>query len=453
MKIRLPTGLLAPLLALPLALPLASQAQAPADTTHHGGLPTVDGSNGRCLPSPIVGPYPVSEWDGSPVIGLPSEGTDYPLQKALGLAKSRFKVYGWASIGGNLSTSHDSNAPTAYNLVPNRVVLDQVIIRLERQPNTVQTDHADWGFLVDNIYGIDYRYTIAKGIFSDQLLKKNNLYGYDPTQVYALLYLPKIAQGMLLKVGRFISPADIEAQWAPDNYLYSHSLMFAVDPYTFSGAQATIRFSPYWQIELGVHGGNDVALWSNSAHLNGLAMFRWVSRNNNNSVYAGINSVGSGQYSNNHDNLQMAVATWGHRFNGTVHMMTEGYYLWQFNSLVGGTVIDGPGQRFYENTGAGAFTPGLAHAVGAVNYFQVLLGAKDYLSIRNDLLMDPQGNRTSYATSYSSHTIGLVHSFNSLLRIRPEVRYERAYAAGATPYNNGLKRDQFQVAADVVIRF
>jgi len=444
---------------LPLVLlsisPLLALAQQPAPAATPV-VPTVDGSNGRCLPSPIASPpFPGSEWDGAPVIGISAEAPDYPLYKALGLAgrKSRFKIYGWASIGGNFSSSHDSNAPTAYNLVPNQVVLDQVVLRVERQPNTVQTEHADWGFLVDNIYGTDYRYTLAKGIFSDQLLRRNNLYGYDPTQVYGLLYFPKVAEGLLLKVGRFISPADIEAQWPTDNYLYSHSLMFTVDPYTFTGAQVTVRLSPYWQLELGAHGGNDVAPWSESAHLNGLAMFRWVSRNNNNSVYAGLNALGTGRYANNHDNLQMAVATWGHRFSATVHTMTEAYYIWQYDALVGGTVIDGPPRRFYQNTGPGLLTPGRSEAVGAVNYFQVQLSGHDYLSVRNDLLVDPQGNRTGYATTYSSHTIGVVHNFNALFRLRPEVRYERAYAAGVTPYDNGLKQDQFTAAMDLIVRF
>jgi len=31
---------------------------------------------------------------------------------------------------------------------------------------------------------------------------------------------------------------------------------------------------------------------------------------------------------------------------------------------------------------------------------------------------------------YTSHTIGFVHHFTDLIRIRPEVRYERAYADG-----------------------
>ena len=114
----------------------------------------------RVLPSPIASPpFPGSEWDGAPIIGLPNDETVYPLQKLLGLTKnkSRIRIYGWVDVGGNLSSSKNSNAPTSYDLQPNTVQLDQVVLRVEREPNTVQTDHVDWGFLVDNIYGADYR--------------------------------------------------------------------------------------------------------------------------------------------------------------------------------------------------------------------------------------------------------------------------------------------------------
>lgn len=410
----------------------------------------------RVLPSPLQSPpFPGSEWDGAPIIGMPNSEIYYPVEKLLGLAKakSRLRIYGWADVGGNISSSKNSNAPTAYDLVPNAVELDQVILRIERPANTVQKTQMDWGFLVDNIYGIDYRYTIAKGIFSDQLLKHNRLYGYDPAQVYFLLYLPGVAEGMLVKAGRFISPSDIEAQWAPDNYLYSHSLMFTVDPYTFTGVMATIRLSKYCQFEIGAHGGNDVAPWNNSSNLNGMAMVRWVSKNNNNSLYGGTTSLGSGYYTNQHDNLQMVVATWGHKFSEKVHMMTELYYMWQRNAPVGGTVIDGPPEQYFLNTGMGAVVPGVSSAVGFVNFFQVLLSAKSYLSIRNDFLNDPQGNRTGFATAYTSHTIGFAHHFNSTITMRPEIRYETAYGNGITPYDNGTKKDQYSVAGDVVIRF
>lgn len=407
----------------------------------------------RSLPSPIDSPpFPGSEWIG-PVIGTSTEAPLYPLQKALGLTKGHLRIYGWIDASANISSSKHSNAPAAYDISPNTVSLDQAIIKIEKQPNTVQTDHFDYGFLFTSIFGTNYRYTTSKGYFSDQLLKHNNRYGYDPAEIYGLLYFPKVADGLVLKIGRFISPADIEAQWAPDNYLYTHSLMFTVDPYTFTGVHATLKLGSHWHLYGGVHTGNDMAPWSNSASINGLLMARWVSDDNNNSLYGGINSLGAGKYKNNHDNLQMAVATWGHRFSGSVHMMTEVYYMWQKDALTGGSVIDGPPKDFYTGVGPGNLIPGTAKAVGAVNYFQIKFSAKDYLSIRNGYLNDPQANRTGYATKYSDHTIGFVHHFNSLLMVRPEIRYERAYADGVLPYDNGLKKDQYSAAMDVIMRF
>ncbi len=72
-------------------------------------------------------------------------------------------MYGWVDVGGNLSSSKDSNVPLTYNIVPNSAQLDQAILRFERVPDTVQTDDMDWGFRFTNLYGIDYRYTTAKG--------------------------------------------------------------------------------------------------------------------------------------------------------------------------------------------------------------------------------------------------------------------------------------------------
>ncbi len=408
----------------------------------------------RSLPSPLPSlPFPVSDWDGAPLIGIDATAPNYPLQKALGFTKSKVKIYGWVDVGGDISSSKHSNAPTSYDIIPNSVLLDQIGLKFDKQPNTIQTDHFDYGFLVTTIFGTDYRYTTGKGYFSNQLLQHNNKYGVDPAEVYGLLYFPKVADGLLLKVGRFISPADIEAQWATDNYLYTHSLMFTVDPYTFTGAQATIKLGSHWQLEAGIHGGNDVAVWSKAASVNGLLMARWVSNDNNDSFYGGINALGAGNYKGNHDDLQMGVLTWGHKFNETFHMMTEVYYIWQHNALVGGTVIEGPPQPFYTNVGAGSLIPGTASAIGAVNYFQVKLSGHDYISIRNGFLSDPQGNRTGYVTSYSDHTIGFVHHFNNYIRIRPEIRYERAYANGITPYDNGTKKDQYSAAMDLIVRF
>lgn len=83
------------------------------------------------------------------------------------LEKAKIKVYGWVNPGGTASTSKNSNVPESYAIVPNRVEMDQAALRIERVPDTVQTDHLDGGFRLSTIYGIDYRYTTAQGWFSN----------------------------------------------------------------------------------------------------------------------------------------------------------------------------------------------------------------------------------------------------------------------------------------------
>ena len=80
--------------------------------------------------------------------------------------------------------------------------------------STVQMDHIDWGFRVSTMYGENYRYTTAYGIFSDQTFSGNHFAGYDMPMVYGEMYIPYVAQGFKFRLGRYIR-ADIEAQLAP----------------------------------------------------------------------------------------------------------------------------------------------------------------------------------------------------------------------------------------------
>ena len=198
----------------------------------------------RAPPAPFASPpFPFGEYIG-PAIGVPDTTADYPLMRALtgtsvgdflGLSKTR--IYGWADAGASFSTSNRSNFPLSYTIQPNQLVLNQLVIRAERAVDTVQQDHWDWGYRLSNVYGVDPRFTVAKGLASDPLLKRNQEYLYDPVEAYGQVYIPGVAEGMLVWVGRYISPTDIEAQLSPDNYLYSHSLMFTFDPYTFTGTR------------------------------------------------------------------------------------------------------------------------------------------------------------------------------------------------------------------------
>jgi len=410
----------------------------------------------RCaFPAPFDSIFPSTEYLG-PTIGVPNTDPIYPFTKNLWLSDPALKtndirIYGWINPAINLSSSRDSNFPAGLDIVPNSAQLQQMALRIQRTPDTVQRDHIDYGFCFTNLFGVDYRYTTAQGIFSQQLLEHNNLYGYDLPEAYGQIYYPGVAQGMVLTVGRFLSPADIESPLAPSNYLFTHSLMNTYDAYTLTGFNAAIKLNNQWTVLLGMHGGTDMAPWAEGAYPSGMAFVRWVSCSNNDSIWAGTTSFNGAKYKGHHDNLQQFNATWTHRFNPCFFTSTEAYYIYQTDARLGGTCNFGPVQSFGGGGGCGEIIPGYSAAFGAVNYLELKIFDKDFISLRTDYLDDPSGQRTSYKTQYMSYTFGLTHQLTPLLQIRPEMRYE--FAFDATPYNNGTHKSQTSFGMDAIIKF
>ncbi len=425
-----------------------------------------EGTLRRGLPAPLDPVFPSTEYVGiaSQIqIGIPDQDPMFPLEKAIYkacplLAEYRIKIYGWANPGVDYSTSRRANTPLSYFAVPNHIEMDQLVYRAERIPDTVQNEHMDWGFRTTWLYGIDYRWTNSEGWYpaSNELLKHNQLYGLDPVELYSLLYIPKVAQGMVLKFGRFISPPDIEAQLAPDNYLWTHSLMFDYDCYTQTGLLASIKLNESWMVQAGITAGADIAPWAKSAIPTASLLLRWQAHNNKDMLYGGCNSINNGQFRlyGEHDNLQQFNLTWFHRFNRRFHVATEGYFLYTFNALQGGTVNNGPPRNFDTLTGPGKIMPGFSDAAGIVSYWNYKVTDRDYISLRPiDYLLDPRGWRSGFPGYYSSWTIGWIHRFSDLLTFRPEIRYERALDNYSAPWNNGQRRYQFTIGADFIQRF
>lgn len=402
-------------------------------------------------------PFPGSDWVG-PTIGEPYSTPDFALMHAIDgtrlgnwLKDRRIFAYGWIDVGGNWSTSKHSNSPAGYDLVASNAGLNQAVFRIERPLDTAQTDHVDWGFRMTNLFGTDYRYGVAKGFLDSAALDRNKLYAYDCPELYGQAYVPTVAQGMTLTVGRYYSDPDIEGQLATSNYMHTHSQMLVVDPTTFFGAMAAVRLNPNWTIELGAHAGSDMAPWSDSASLNGHAMVRWVADDDNDSIWAGANSIGNGEFHDGHDNLQQLVGTWGHRFSEKVHTMTEAYYMWQFDALRGGTVSNGPVRNFGGGVGPGVEINGRSDVFGVVNFLAIQLSKQDCLTIRNGFVDDWQGQRTGVRNRYSDHAIGVSHNISDSVTVRPEISYEHAYENKA--FDLGTERGQLVFSVDLIVKF
>jgi hypothetical protein len=423
----------------------------------------------RALPAPLPSPpLPSGEWQGSPLVGVPYDTTNYPLMKAIYDANTpftdwikdgRIKAYGWVNASGNWSTAKNSNTPDSYWIVPNQIETDQFIFRLERQVDSVQTDHIDWGFRATALYGIDYRYMTAGGWYSEQLLKHNELYGWDTPEMYFDVYFPGVAEGMIIRTGRWIATPDIEAQFAPDNYMGSHSLLFTFDTYTQTGVMATIMLNKQWTVQMAINAGNDMAPWYKGAIPCGMFGVRWVSESNNDSIYAVLNQINDGNFRHffqydqdlGHDNFNYPVVTWQHKFSDVVLTKQEAYFMWQYGAELGGTPSAGPLKPFGGGGGDGTLLPGVSYAYGTVNYTVFTLSKTDFLTVRNEWWKDERGMRSGFPGNYTSHAIGWTHNFNEVLQMRPEIGYYRNWNEPA--FDLGTKQGIWIAGLDATLRF
>jgi Putative beta-barrel porin-2, OmpL-like. bbp2 len=426
-------------------------------------------------------PMPFTEWPygGATSIGVtrPS-AVDSPLMVAMAntelgkwMNDSHFQVYGWVNPGGNLSTSSvtpGGSFPAAYAYSPNTAQLDQVVVYFERVPDTVQTDHIDWGFRFSGIYGETYRYTTSYGIASYQLLGHNLTNGFDMPMMWGELYVPYVAEGMLIRLGRFISIPDIEAQLAPNNYMYSHSITYGYDNYTNHGLIATTALTKNWFLETGVVMGTDSAPWHwgqkvsnpfpnvifpDSTYLkdpgdkpSGTLALRWQSDSGYDTVYLTADGLNNGTWGYN--NLQWLGGTYYHKFNEQWHLSFETYTLSQrhvLNALdpANAAIIAANGFPFNPTQGFSFNAPNFAQcgntyapdctarmytALFYLNYSPTKL---DNISLRGEFYNDMNGQRTTVKTRYVSAGLGWQHWYSPQVEVRPEVVWYHSLDANA----------------------
>ncbi len=454
-----------------------------------------------------VPPMPFTEWPygGSTNLGVTRPSSvDSPLMAALGntstgqfLNDNRIQIYGWINAGGNLSsnTVRGGNAPAAYGYNPNTVQLDQAVVYFERLPDTVQKDHIDWGFRIAPIYGENYRYTTAYGLWSYQLLNQNKNNGYDIPMAYGEVFIPQILEGLNIRFGRFISVPDIEAQLAPNNYMYTHSLTYTFDNYTNTGVQATLATTKNWIVQLGLSVGSDTLPWNAGARLPNFlpgnplypgATFlkdpgavpsvttgvRYTTDSGNDSIYVVADAINGGQWGYN--NLQWYGVTAYHKFNEQWHISFETYNLHQsgvanINNPVVQGIIAGGGTPFSPQFipfnapgGAQCASTTALTCNASVQTFLAYLNYKatplDNISYRAEFYDDKQGQRTGTKTRYVETGLGWQHWFSPQIEIRPEFTYYRSLDANAFNGNSNLgipasRNFALIGSADIIIHF
>ncbi|MBV8501873.1 MAG: outer membrane beta-barrel protein [Paucibacter sp.] len=464
-------------------------------------------------------PMPFTEWPygGTTSLGVTRPNSvDSPLMTALSntslgkwMGDNNLQFYGWVNVGANVSTSTTKpggNAPAAYLYTPNTVQLDQAVLYLDRFPDTVQKEHIDWGLRISAIYGVDYRYTTAYGLASDQLLKHNKVNGYDFPMLYGEIFIPQVAEGLMVRVGRYISLPDIEAQLAPNNYMYTHSMTYTFDNYTNTGIQTSLAVDKNWILQFGVSVGTEAM--PNHTHqkvdnpypnvpgsqpgqvgYNPLypdAKFkvdpgsmptftlcgRWNADDGKTDVNVCANGINKGTYGYN--NLQWYGLTAYHAFDEKWHIAWEAYHLFQTrvpNSL------NSDVQAIYSANGSpfssqfmpynapnlaicrdAAMLTCTAGATGTVAYLNYSPDALNNFSIRPELFWDPQGQRTGVAARFINLAVGWQHWFSPQIEVRPELAYYHSKGAPAFNGNSNAgiapnKSNQTILSGDLIFHF
>jgi len=452
-------------------------------------------------------PMPFTEWPygaATPIGVTRPNSVDSPLMTAIAntssgqwLEDNHIQIYGWVDPGFNISsnsTKPGGNAPMAYMYTPNTVQLDQSVIYIDRLPDTVQTDHIDWGMRLSGLYGENYRYTTAYGIASNQLLKDNHINGYDFPMEYGELYIPNVSEGLVLRAGRYISIPDIEAQLAPNNYMYSHSMTYSFDNYTNEGIVGSLSLTKNLMLQLGVVDGTETAIWNagkternpfpnplypdsrfkkdpgNQPSLVACARYTW--NNGNDDIYPCMDGINSGTWGYN--NLQWYGFTYYHKFNDQWHLSFETYDLHQrnvpnLNNPVAAAAVANGGTPFSPEF-MRANAPNAAQcknssdltctasAIGTVAYINYQVTPLDNISFRPEFYDDQEGQRTGVKTRYANFGVGWQHWLSPQIELRPEIDYDKSIDRDAFNGNSNrgiapTKNYTMLGAMDIVIHF
>jgi hypothetical protein len=404
--------------------------------------PPSDPAAGPPAPAPIVleapfAPLPPAPAPPSAPPPVPSPDRWFLMKALQGtwegavLDENRVTVSGWTEMSFTASSDRDSNLPMGFNYLANQFALQQNWLRVEHPVVTSGTTEPTFGFRSDTILpGTDYRFTVSRGLFSGQLTANDsqpNTYGIDPVQFYGEAYLPTVARGMDIKVGRMYCQYGAESIDAPPNALASHSYLFIYDPFTHTGAMTTTQLTPAWSVQLGVIMGPDVFI-DPAASPYSMFSVKWAPPGGRNSVlFSGL--LGSGRFneSRQFNNPNVLDVVFTHTFTTQLS--------YTLDALVG-----------YQTE-----VPeiGTARWFGMANYLTYRLTPRLATTTRLEFFDDIDGNRTGFKGLYTALTGGLNFQPRKALIFRPEVRYDYNNESAPFQGNHGL----FTATADVILRW
>jgi hypothetical protein len=346
------------------------------------------------------------------------------------LDSHRVQISGWTDMSFTASSLSGNLLPYGFNYRGNEFLLQQNWLRIDCPVNTTAAEPT-FGFRSDTMLpGTDYRFTLARGLFSGQLTASNgqpNLYGIDPIEFYVEGYFPTVCRGLDVKIGHFFTQFGTETNDAPSNALGSRSYTFVWDPFTQTGVLATLKLSDAWIAQVGLVLGSDVFI-DPAAEPTGIASIKWAPPDGRQSVLFSV-IVGSGRFNEQRNFHNPEI------FDFIYTRKIDSRLSYTFESLYGCT-------RDVPNIG-------FANWLGVLNYLTYEFTPKLSGTTRLEFFDDFQGQRTAFPGLYTALTAGVSIKLRRDVIFRPELRYD--YNGESAPFQNhhGL----FTATADLLLRW
>jgi hypothetical protein len=344
---------------------------------------------------------------------------------------NRLRLSGWTDVSFTASSDAHEQLPMGFNYLANDFLLQQNWLRFERTVVTSGTTEPTVGFRSDTILpGSDYRFTLARGVFSSQLTADHGqpaTYGIDPIQFFGEAYFPTVARGLDVKVGRVFCQYGVEANDAVSNALASHAYTFIYDPFTHTGVMTSTKLTDAWSFQAGVMLGSDIFI-DPADVLTGMGSVKWAPPDGRNSVLFSF-IIGPGRFNTgrNFNNPNIFDLVYTHQFSARL--------AYNYETLVG-----------YQTRVPGI---GNAHWFGILNYLTYTFTPRVSGTVRSEFFDDEQGQRTGFAGLYSTLTAGVSVRPRPWLVFRPELRYD--YNGESRPFED--RHGLFTATADVILRW
>jgi hypothetical protein len=315
------------------------------------------------------------------------------------------------------------------NYRANEFLVQQNWLRVER-PVDQKATTPTFGFRWDTFVGTDYRFTVARGLFSGQLTANDgepNTYGIDPVQFYAEGYFPQVGRGLDVKLGRFFAQYGAESIDATQNALGSRSYAFIYDPFTHTGLLTTLQITPAWSVQNGLVTGSDVFI-DPAARPTYLGSVKWAPPDGRDSVlFAVILGPGRFEPGRNFNNPQIFDLVYTHKLSDRLTYTLDALFGYQTN-------VPDIGTATWWST---------------VHYLTRTLTPRLSGTVRLEFFDDIDGQRTGFEGLYTALTAGLTFKPHRALWLRPEVRFD--YNGESRPFEG--KHGLFTATMDVILRW